>query len=428
MGDTIHRWYTGAVRRLIGLGLAVPVAALGAVLALVADGSVLERVYFGAFPGLLALRLALGKGRAPGYFQVLSAGALGALVAVFFTSHPVGDQPYPWVERARYAALVAGVFSLPLVALLPFRRFSTRSVALLVAWVVYAPVAFAALQVHRPHVRPVWAQAGTEPRRIEVEATDGVVLRGWSWPGRAERSPLVVLLHGIGASRTDLVHLGRIYRARGWAVGMFDSRGHGESDSMTVTFGYRERTDVAAIVHRLTGGDASVPVALHGCSMGAAIALQAAATLPQVRAVIAEAPFYDLETVAADGLAVLPGPLAAAALAIFRALAPFELGGPLEDVSPAHAIATRRDLRSLIIVGERDVIVPADQGRRLHQRAAGPSQLWDLPNAEHCSAWAAARQEFPVRVSDVLREAFRDAAPRGGAARPAGRGAKAPRP
>lgn len=408
--------------------LAVPVAGLALVLAFTSAGSLLERVYFAAFPGLLALRLFLGKGRAPGYLMLLASGALGCLVASYFTGRPIGDQPYVWIERVRYAALLAGVFSVPYVALLPFRRLATRAVVLAIVWIAYAPVAFIALQIHRPHVRAVWADdTYREPRRVEVVAADGVTLRGWSWPGRNEGSPLIVLLHGIGSSRADLVHLGRVYRAEGWAVAMFDSRGHGESDSMTVTFGYRERDDVAAIVRQLTRGDRAIRVGLHGCSMGAAIALQAAAELPQVRAVIAEAPFYDLPTMARAQIAWLPGPIAAAGLAMFRLVAPLELGGgALEDVSPAKAIARRRDLTTLIIVGGRDHVIPPSQGRRVQRQAAGPSTLWELPTAEHCSAWAAAPREFPRRVSGVLREAFQDADPNADGGRPAGRGAKAP--
>jgi alpha-beta hydrolase superfamily lysophospholipase len=415
------------VRRIFGVGLAVPFGGLAVILVVVSAGSVLERVYFAALPALLALRFALGKGRAPGLLVIGAAGTLGSLFAALLTSHPIGDTPYPWVERVRYGVLLSGVAALPLVALVPLRGRVARLVTLVVALVAYAPLAFIALQVHRPHVRASWnASSGAEPRRVEVEAPDGTALRGWSWAGRTDRSPLVVLLHGIGSSRQDLVHLGRVYRSRGWAVGMFDSRGHGESDSMTVTFGLRERADVRAIVEHLTRRDRAIPVALHGCSMGAAIALQAAAELPQVRAVVAEAPFYDLSSMARSQLAGLPSPVVGLGMAVFRGVAPLELGGSLAEVSPALAIARRPELRSLIIVGGRDHVVPVSHGRRLHRRAAGPSELWELPDAQHCSAWAAAPEEFPRRVSDVLRAAFRVVESYDDPGRPVGRGGKAP--
>lgn len=415
------------MRRILGLGLAVPLAGLAVVLVAVSEGSGPERAYFAALPALFALRLALGKGRAPGLLALSAAGSVGALLATLITAHPIGDTPYPWVERVRYAVLLGGVAALPLALLLPFRARLSRLVALVVAYLAFTPVAFIALQVHRPHVRASWdSSTGAEPRRVEVEAPDGTTLRGWFWPGRRDRAPLGVLLHGIGSSRQDSVHLGRIYRARGWAVAMFDSRGHGESDSMTVTFGLRERGDVHAIIEDLTHHDRTIPVALHGCSMGAAIALQAAGTIPQVRAVVAEAPFYDLAEMARAQVAFLPSPAAALGMGVFRALAPLELGGPIEVVSPANAIARRRDLRSLIIVGGHDHVVPPSHGRRLHRRAAGPSDLWELPEAQHCSAWAAAPEEFPRRVSDVLRAAFRDDGPPSDAAGPTGRDASSP--
>ena len=418
--------------RILGLVSAIPFAALAVVVASVSAGSLGERVFLAAAPGLVALRLAVGKGRAPGLLLLSLFGAFGTALALLITAHPIGDQAYPFVERVRYALLLSGVATLPLAILLPFRKRVSRALVLVVACLAYAPVAFGALQVHRPHVRAVWSMDEPAPRSVEVEAPDGAVLRGWTWAGRTDRSPLVLLLHGIGASRGDVVHLGRIYRQRGWAVGMFDSRGHGESDSMTVTFGVKERSDVRAIVEQLTRHDPAIPVALHGCSLGASIALQAAAELPQVRAVVAEAPFLDLASMASARVSWLPGPLATVGLLTFRAAAPIEIGATLDEVSPARAIARRQELRTLLIVGGRDHVIPPTHGRRLNALAAGPSELWELPNAEHCGAWAAAPEEFPQRVSDVLRAAFRVAEPHDDSGRPSGpddpAAAAAPRP
>ena len=105
----------GAVRRILGVGLALPFAGLALVLATVSAGSILERVYFAALPALLAVRLLLGKGRAPGLLSLGATATLGSLLATLLTAHPIGDQPYPWVERVRYAVLVAGMLSVPLV-------------------------------------------------------------------------------------------------------------------------------------------------------------------------------------------------------------------------------------------------------------------------------------------------------------------------
>ncbi len=144
------------MRRILGLGLAVPLAGLAAVLVVVSEGSGPERVYLATLPALLALRLALGKGRAPGLLDLAAADSLGALLATLITSHPIGDTPYPWVARALYAVLLGGVAALPLALLLPFRARLSRLVVLVVGYLAFAPVAFIALQVHRPHVRASW--------------------------------------------------------------------------------------------------------------------------------------------------------------------------------------------------------------------------------------------------------------------------------
>ncbi|MBI2893121.1 MAG: alpha/beta fold hydrolase [Deltaproteobacteria bacterium] len=388
---------------------AVPFAILAVALFFSATGSTLERVYLAAFPALLALRLGLGHGRAPGYLLLGSALAVGGVVAWFFTSSngPGTGEPFPLVERVRYGVLLAGVASLPLAGLFLFRGRVRRLVALAILVTLYLPVAFVALQVHRPHVRRGWPpRQRPEPREVEVQARDGATLRGWYIAGRARGSPLVMLLHGIGSSRADQVHAARAHVELGHAVAMMDGRGHGESDGMTVSFGLREKDDVRRIIDVLTHGDRNLPVALQGCSMGAAIALQAAAENPQVRAVIAEAPFYDLEEMARQSVRWLPGLLARAGIGVFRAIAPLELGGELDEVSPAAAVRRRPDLKTLFIVGGRDHVIPPSHGRRLHRIAAGPSELWDLPNAEHCGAWAAAPEEYPRKTTGFLRAAL----------------------
>jgi uncharacterized protein len=396
------------VGRVLGLVAAVPPALLAAALFVFSSGSLVERIYVATFPGLLALRLAVGRGRAPGFLALAVAGALGALVAWFFTRNPIGLQPYGLWQRLRYAELLAGVAALPLCAQLAFRKTTQRIAAVAIAWALYLPIALVALEVHRAHVDPVWPAAeGPEPRVTEVASDDGTVLRGWVLPGRTPGSPLVLLLHGVGASRADMVHLARTHSAHGYAVALFDSRGHGESDGMTVSFGLREKKDVRAIIEALTHGHPDTPVALQGCSMGAAVAIQAAAEIPEVRAVVAEAPFYDLESMARAQLADLPGLVGRTALTFERAIAPLELGGPLEQVSPAHAIQRRPELRTLIIVGTHDRMIDPSNGRRLRALAAGRAHLWEIPGAEHCGGWAAAPEEFPRRVSDVLRAAFR---------------------
>lgn len=108
----------------------------------------------------------------------------------------------------------------------------------------------------------------------------------------------LVLLHGLtdsGASWADAV---RRWTAAGWTVVAPDARGHGSAprwtaDRIAARPGEVMADDVATLLTDGTVGDGSV--ALVGHSMGAAVAVAAAARVPgRVWAVVAEDPPWSL--------------------------------------------------------------------------------------------------------------------------------------
>ena len=120
---------------------------------------------------------------------------------------------------------------------------------------------------------------------VELRTDDGLLLRGWFAPG--SRGSAVVLVHGLGANRAELLPEASLLSRRGHAVLVYDSRASGESEGKLATWGDRERWDVAAAlrwVRRRPGIDPA-RVGLYGFSVGASTVALAAATDPEVRAV-----------------------------------------------------------------------------------------------------------------------------------------------
>lgn len=69
------------------------------------------------------------------------------------------------------------------------------------------------------------------------------MLAGWFVPV-AETRKAVVLLHGYGTTRTQMLARARFFHDQGFAALLYDARGHGESGEALVSFGLFETRDL----------------------------------------------------------------------------------------------------------------------------------------------------------------------------------------
>jgi uncharacterized protein len=115
--------------------------------------------------------------------------------------------------------------------------------------------------------------------------SDGVELATRSWSCEGEPRAIVILVHGLSASKDHphVVGLAECIRARSLDVLSYDARGHGESGGLC-TLGDLERNDVAAAVAHARLSHSRI--ALVGASMGAIAAMAYAATDPTLAGVV----------------------------------------------------------------------------------------------------------------------------------------------
>ena len=175
-------------------------------------------------------------------------------------------------------------------------------------------------------------------RSVAISARDGVELRAWYYTSDKPNGKVVILLHGIGASREDMVSLGYLFLRNGYSVLEPDLRGHGESGGLA-TYGGLEADDVHRWVDWMARNPGSNEIYGFGASLGASVLLQSLKTETRFRAVVAESPYYDFVTVADERIArMLPegtkwvaGPFVASGFAWARWRRVFDL----LDASPA---------------------------------------------------------------------------------------------
>ncbi len=241
---------------------------------------------------------------------------------------------------------------------------------------------------------------------FEVRACDDVTLRGWLGRPSVPNGDWVLLFHGVADNRAGMVGYASFLLRNGYGVLLMDARAQGESDGALATYGWKERYDVRAILDTLEAREHPRHIFLLGESMGAAIALQAAAVDDRIDGVVAEASFSNLREVSYDYAGLQWSPwlgkslFRPAAIIAMRAVER-EGGFRADDVSPQEAVAAR-PFPVLLICGLADRTVPCRHANQILQSAGGPKQLWIVPGAGHTQAYGAAPVEFERRVLEFL--------------------------
>jgi pimeloyl-ACP methyl ester carboxylesterase len=250
-------------------------------------------------------------------------------------------------------------------------------------------------------------QAGLRYEELVIRTPDGIRLSSWLVKSDGPATGTVVYLHGVADCKIDGIPLARLLRDNAYNVFLYDARRHGESDGLYCTYGYYEKNDVVSVLDYLRSrpdlGDS--PIALFGTSMGAAVAIQAAAIDPRVRAVVAENSFATLRSIFDDyqkrmiklpfhylrNLVIKRSEL----MARFRAA----------DVSPIEAVKNI-SIPILVIAGERDTLIRTDYSRKLFAAAGEPKTFYSIPGASHSDTWAVAGKAYEETVLGFLRRSL----------------------
>ena len=238
-------------------------------------------------------------------------------------------------------------------------------------------------------MHPPRHRVGERPSQSFEEASvqsDGLTLRGWLYRTSQPRRGLLVYLHGVTDNRKSGIWLAERFGAQGWDVLLQDGRAHGDSDGDICTFGFFEKHDISRWLDRY-GEDR---VVLFGTSLGAAIALQAAAIDPRVRGVVAISTFSDLRTIANER-----SPWFASKGQVAAAIRQAEQMGHFaaDEVSPAKA-AAQIHVPVLLLHGAADDETRPAHSQRVYAALAGPRKLLLVPGAKHydvlsgANAWA----------------------------------------
>ena len=270
--------------------------------------------------------------------------------------------------------------------------------------------AFGPLLVLQPHLRtPEWYStftdllephnAGLPQEDLTLSTKEGYKLSCWFVRQAANAKGTIIFLHGVGDCKIGGLPYARLFYGRGFNVFLYDSRRHGNSGGQYCTYGFYEKLDLStAIDYLMTRTDSRIgKIGVFGTSMGAAVALQAAAIDQRVEAVVAEASFTDLRTIMVDyqkRIIKLPWHfLRNLAMSQSQRLAQFKA----RYVSPIYAVqGVHKPV--LFIHGTDDTRIRAEYSRALYNNANQPKELLLIHKGDHTDLLNVGRSEYEQRI------------------------------
>jgi len=246
-------------------------------------------------------------------------------------------------------------------------------------------------------------------QNVEFRTHDGVAIRGWYVGSR--NGAAILLGHGSGANRAQLLPEARLLHAQGYGILAFDFRAHGESGGDMTTFGDRERQDVLAALDFVTQRPGIDPQRLGalGLSMGAPPIALVAADDRRLRAVVLEGVTSSLTAACIDEAGWFGWILAAPVALTLEAK-----GIHVEQVDVALAASRLAPRPLLLVQGEREDRRLAARMREVYASAKEPKRYLVIPNAGHGGYMEADPEQYSRELVAFFAAALRTARADGG--------------
>ncbi|MCB2412170.1 alpha/beta fold hydrolase [Demequina sp. TTPB684] len=226
---------------------------------------------------------------------------LGRIAAVWLLGSLLGALaalgPARWADEVTVGSIGAGAGIVVLLATLVWLirqgvRGRSRTILAAIAGTILVavaamPVGVAVWATHPPHA-DVEGPAPEGALEVAIDVDDTVTLAGWYFPTTSGAA--VVLSHGAGSTRDDVLRQAEVLADAGYGVLAIDARGHGESSGEAMDLGWWGEADISAAIDALVAIDGVDPerIGLVGISMGGEESLGAAGQDPRVKVVVAE--------------------------------------------------------------------------------------------------------------------------------------------
>ena len=217
---------------------------------------------------------------------------------------------------------------------------------------------------------------------------------------------LVVAAHGFRSwpAREFSLIAKHLYE-QGYTVLYPYMRAHRNSEGKYITFGVKERYDIAAWAKLLSQKHPDLPLFLYGQSMGGASVIMASALeLPEnTRGIIADSAFYSPKDVIGTALVNSYKVPTFPMLPLMDLWASIIAGYSLTATTCQEAL-DKTDLPFLFIHGTADSLVPYDMGLQNYEHCHTEKEMLTVEGAAHCCSYYADSGRYIACLDGFLKK------------------------
>jgi alpha-beta hydrolase superfamily lysophospholipase len=282
-----------------------------------------------------------------------------------------------------------------------FRQTARHALYAAILLITVFPLLLATLQFHPQRIASTGTPGDWGIKYSDVQfQSDGLRLSGWFLPARHPQAPIVLIAHGLNASKENFLPSAILTRDLGFDTFIFDFRAHGDSEGHTTTLGFEEAHDVKAAYDWIHRTHPDRPVYALGYSMGGAAVIRAAAEYGIFDRVVLDSTFSSVENVAYASLLRPLGPFAAIVWRLGRLWGWIWTGVDVGRHRPVDRIGELRGRPLLLIHGTGDAVIPYHESELLREAAGPNAELWLVDRADHVQSIQ--RPEYGKKVGECF--------------------------
>lgn len=233
----------------------------------------------------------------------------------------------------------------------------------------------------------VWLE---EAKREEVEITsaDGLKLQGYVFEAKEATNKWVVVVHGYGGKKENMLDTACFFALEGYNVFMPDLRGHGKSEGKYFGMGWLDRKDILGWIDYLVARDQEAEIILYGVSMGGATVMMVSGEdLPaNVKGIVEDCGYATVWDIFSDELEYIFGlpefPLLYSASAISK----LRVGYTFGEASAVDQVAKAK-VPMLFIHGTADSFVMPYMIEKVYEVCPTTKDMLMIEGAGHCEAY-----------------------------------------
>lgn len=228
------------------------------------------------------------------------------------------------------------------------------------------------------------ADVGLHFEDIVFTTRDGVRLHGWLVPRRDADSTLVWFHGNAGNISHRVENIKLLHELVRVNVFIFDYRGYGRSHGRPSEEGtYLDGEAALELIGNKLGDENRKKIILFGRSLGAAVATEMATRFDS-QALILESPFVSVAEMARTILPLLP-------------IGPF-----LHTKYDVKEKIKKTKVPLLVLHGERDEIVPIEQGREVFDAAPEPKKFFTIAGAGHNDTYIVGGENYFRELKEFI--------------------------